>query len=288
MQTQIPDIAAYLACINWCRSNEWAFNSFAKPFLNLFHRHHTILGREEYYEAVLRLCRVKPRNPLAVYRDELVRNDLVRRNYVGAIDSGRLQKKYKVYEDKILLQEANVVHYYALIREVQPAIVVETGTAAGSMTAWVLAALAANKKGKLISIDLPPVAGKLVMDLTISKADVGFLIPREYHERWEYLMGDAKILLPRVLADNEVDVFIHDSLHTRSHMLFEYNVARCLMKPGKIILSDDILWNRSFFDFVRSHQLTSLACISNPNLGVTVNVFDEYETGIGTDVIRLG
>lgn len=286
MQTQIADIAAYVALINWFRSNEWAFNSFGKPLLNLFYRRHALLGREEYYDEVVRLCGVKPRNPLKFYMDELVGNELVRRNYLGALESGRLQKKYRVYEDKILLQEANVVHYYALIREVQPAIVVETGTAAGSMTAWVLAALAANQKGKLISIDLPPVAGKLVMDLTISKADVGFLIPAEYHGRWDYLLGDAKILLPRVMAENAVDVFIHDSLHTRSHMLFEYNVARCLMKPGKVILSDDILWNSSFFDFVRSHQLKSLACISNPNLGVTVNVFDEHETAIGTDIIR--
>ena len=286
MQSQTADIAAYLAFVNWSRRNERIFSSWGKFAQKVFQTRHTILPRSDYYEAVLRLCGISPRKALSDYRDELLKNDLVRRNYVGAIEEGRLEKKYRVYEEKIGRNEGNVVNYYALIREFQPNVVVETGTAAGSMTAWVLAALEANVKGKLISIDLPPVKGKLAMDLTITKADVGFLVPREYHHRWEYLLGDAKVMLPRVCAENEVDVFIHDSLHTRTHMLFEYNVARCLMKPNKVILSDDILWNRSFFDFVRSHKLRSLGCISNPNLGMTVNKFDDYELGVGTGIVR--
>jgi predicted O-methyltransferase YrrM len=193
--------------------------------------------------------------------------------------------KHRQYEDRFS-NEANIVNYYAIIREIEPNIVAETGTATGSMTSWVLAALEANENGQLISIDIPPVQGKLAMDLTINKDEIGFLIPREYHHRLEYICGDAKVMLPRVLADNPADVFIHDSLHTRTHMLFEYNVARCLMRPNTVILSDDILWNGAFFSFLKSHHLTGLGCISNPNLGLTVNAFDEYELKVGTDIIR--
>ncbi|TAJ07491.1 MAG: class I SAM-dependent methyltransferase [Planctomycetota bacterium] len=176
-----------------------------------------------------------------------------------------------------------VALYYGLLRELRPAVVVETGTAAGSLTSFVMAALARNAHGRLISIDIPPVAGKLQMNLSVAAESVGFFIPPAYRERWTYLEGDAKRLLPRVLAEERVDVFIHDSLHTVTHMLFEYAVARALLREGGLILSDDILWNDAFASFLHANRLYGYAPFSQPGTGVVVNRFDSFEkqSGIG-------
>jgi hypothetical protein len=64
--------------------------------------------------------------------------------------------------------------------------------------------------------------------------------------RWDYRKGDAKRLLPSVLLDENVDLFVHDSLHTTSHMAFEYATARALFGEKAIITPDDILWNQAF------------------------------------------
>jgi predicted O-methyltransferase YrrM len=243
-----------------------------------------IVDNKDYYSKVCALISLSPKQGFDYYKKEILDNIPLRQAYEKAINDKKIPQKHKRYELRFN-NSANVVNYYALIRETKPDIVVETGTATGSMTAWVLSALEANGKGELISIDIPPKAGELTMAISIGTDDIGFLIPHEYRHRWKYIVGDAKVQLPKVMAENKVDIFIHDSLHTRTHMLFEYNVARCLIKPQGIIMSDDILLNGSFFQFLKSHKLKGLGCISNPNLGLTVNTYDEYETTIGTGII---
>ena len=91
--------------------------------------------------------------------------------------------------------------------------------------------------------------------------------------------------MPEIFQKNDVNFFIHDSLHTRTHMMFEYAVARALMKPNSIIASDDILWNNIFDDFLKAHNLIGYSPNCNPNIGVTVNDFDSFETNIGLGII---
>lgn len=218
-----------------------------------------------------------PRRALDDYLVELLADDALRDQYTRALERGWIGIKHARYEDRCHLV-ANVINYYALIRELMPDVVVETGTATGSMTSWILAALARNERGKLVSIDIPPVAGTLTMNMSIEQERVGFLIPPGYRTRWECIFGDARLLLAQTLIEHPADVFIHDSLHTPTHMLFEYTVARALMRPGSLILSDDVLSNRAWIDFLTAHRLKGLGCASNPNLGLAVNVFDELET----------
>ena len=286
MNEQHHDIKNYLRFIQKARRNEWLLSSPFSRIQNLFCRNHTILPRTKYFHTILDCLNISHNHSLLIYKNELLENELLKKTYLKAVEMKRIPKKYHTYEERFTC-EAKIVNFYALIREMGPNVVVETGTAAGTMSSWILAALEKNGKGKLISIDIPPSKGKLGMDLTVSREDIGFLIPSEYRGRWEYIVGDSKEILPRVLIDEEVDVFFHDSLHTRSHMLYEYNVAHCLMKPGKVILSDDVLMNKAWFHFVNSHGLTGLACISNPNLGFTVNKFDEYEIRLGVDVVKM-
>src|SRR6266581_3100545 len=46
-----------------------------------------------------------------------------------------------------------------------------------------------------------------------------------------------------------IDVFIHDSLHTYDHMLWEYRAAYDHIRPGGLLISDDALWNSAFSEF---------------------------------------
>lgn len=256
-----------------------------KYLQHLFVKNHTIYKDKGYFDYVMNFVSIIPKHNFEFYKNELLSNVFLKRNYIAALNDQKIRKKYKTYELRFE-NVAHVVDYYALMRELKPKVVVETGTARGSMTSWVLAALEKNGIGKLISIDIPSVEGEFTMDISVGKGDTGLLIPREYHHRWHFICGDAKIYLPKVLSENEVDVFIHDSLHTRTHMLFEYNVARALMKPDAVILSDDILWNNAWFSFISSHKLTGIGCVSNPNLGLTLNLFDDFEKEIGIGIIR--
>jgi len=133
---------------------------------------------------------------------------------------------------------------YAVCRALRPAVVVETGVAYGVTAAFILQALHANEKGELHSVDLPP----LRQD---SDRFVGAAIPSTLRSRWHLHRGSSRRVLPRLLAElGSVDVFIHDSLHTRANMLAEFGQAEHrLTRPG-ILLADDIQWNDAFAQWV--------------------------------------
>ncbi len=238
------------------------------------------------YEAIFKDLNSSPAHTLQYYVEELVGNAELSQKWQWAVAQYKLDK-YRDWEERVRSRPGNVALYYALIRERRPDVIVETGTATGSMTSFLLAALERNNKGKLISIDIPPKQGQLTMDITLPASQIGYWIPESFRSRWDYRIGDAKLLLPKVMTEEKVDVFVHDSLHTRTHMLFEYSVARCLMPAGGLIISDDILWNNVFDDFLALNSLRGYAPLSNPNIGCFINSFDEFEHGIGTDVVNF-
>ena len=49
-----------------------------------------------------------------------------------------------------------------------------------------------------------------------------------------------------------MDAFFHDSLHTFDHMTFEYRTAWPFLRPGGVLLSHDVHWNRAFPRFASS------------------------------------
>ncbi|CAM8659979.1 Methyltransferase domain containing protein [Oxalobacteraceae bacterium] len=244
-----------------------------------------IIPDKEIYTTILGEMGKKTSNEFSYYLEELISDRQLEEQFTSMCKEHGVTK-YKNWSDKVTRSPGNAVIYYALIREVMPQVVVETGTATGSMTAYILAALNKNGKGILKSIDIPPVKGHLTMNLSLASGDIGYWIPEVYRKRWTYLEGDAKLLLPTVMADEKVDFFIHDSLHTRSHMMFEYSVARALMPRGAIIASDDVLWNNSYDDFLMINRLRGYAPYTNPNIAVAVNSFDAFEIGQGLDVVR--
>ena len=136
--------------------------------------------------------------------------------------------------------------YYALIRLMRPGVVVETGVNNGFSTRFLLLAMERNGCGMLHSIDLPTPKE----DVRQIGKDIGWLVPDRLRGRWQLHMGDAKELLPKLLKTlGAVDIFIHDSLHTYDHMLFEYRTAWPHVRAGGILVSDDTDFNSAFPEF---------------------------------------
>lgn len=123
---------------------------------------------------------------------------------------------------------------YAICRAIRPERVVETGVSYGATTAHILQALAKNGSGHLWSVDLPPLRKD-------AHEIVGSAVPEGLKSRWTLVTGNSRRVLPTVLAEaGEIDIFIHDSLHTYKNELFEFSSAWPALRPGGVLISDDI------------------------------------------------
>lgn len=141
-----------------------------------------------------------------------------------------------------------VLYQYAIIRALRPALVVETGVASGVSTSYILLALTVNGTGTLHSIDVDDPAY-----VPPGKA-LGWVVPEWLRARWTLHRGDAREVLPHLLPRLPLlDVFIHDSLHTYDHMMFEFATAYPRIRPGGFMLADDALWNEAFERFGSLH-----------------------------------
>lgn len=133
---------------------------------------------------------------------------------------------------------------YALVRAVQPDLVVETGVAQGITSAHIAAGLEDNGHGRLESIDLPPTA------LVVNRL-VGVHMPPSLRRRWHYHWGSATRLLPQVLRRARPDIFVHDSDHRYHHMRWELACAWDALPPGGWVVADDVDLHTAFEDFCR-------------------------------------
>lgn len=156
---------------------------------------------------------------------------------------------------------------YLLIRILRPEIVVETGVASGRSSSFILQALEDNKNGKLISIDLPKFyqtekpetyitkEGNVeLMSFVPEESKPGWLVPDKLRHRWQLILGDSKIELPKILDKiDSVDIFYHDSDHSYESMMLEYETAWPKLTRNGFLVSDDIKWNGAWNDFVDKH-----------------------------------
>jgi hypothetical protein len=159
---------------------------------------------------------------------------------------------------------------------IRPDVVIETGVAHGISSRIVLEALARNDRGHLWSIDLPhPLNHKL-------HGQTGAAVPDESRSRWTYLEGESeKMLPPLVKKVGNVELFIHDSLHTAKNTLFEMEQAASIMSPGGVMLVDDIRGHDGFATFARRHpEFTTVLCSTADRLaGFGVAVYPATAAG---------
>ena len=152
------------------------------------------------------------------------------------------------------------VYLYAVLRKLRPRLAVETGVANGFSTAFSLLALQANGEGHLHSVDLPREVGREYEPGTFYEgegragippgSEPGWLIPSELRDRWTLILGRSQEELPPLLARlGTVDSFMHDSEHSFECMWFEFNAVWPLLRPGGVLISDDVNSTEAFFRF---------------------------------------
>lgn len=166
-------------------------------------------------------------------------------------DLSRIREYIKEANANVIGQNDYNYFLYAITRILKPKVVVETGVNEGYSSQAILSAMNLNNFGKLYSIDLPNVInapdGK---SYNLNGKEVGYIVPFHLRKRWELRFGDSKILLYPLLSElEEIDIFIHDSLHTYDHMLYEYMAAWPFINKNSLLISHDIQMNPAFKKF---------------------------------------
>lgn len=131
---------------------------------------------------------------------------------------------------------------YLVCRAIMPELVLETGVNTGRSSLVILNALKENGKGRLVSIDLPsPDRTREQGGGDVADKGPGQLVPETLRKGWDLRLGDARQLLPESLEElGSPDLFIHDSDHSYDHMLWELKTAAAVMKPGGLLMADDL------------------------------------------------
>jgi predicted O-methyltransferase YrrM len=158
---------------------------------------------------------------------------------------------------------------YALMRELQPETVVETGVCNGFSTAFLLLGLDRNGVGELHSLDLPDVVGEVYDPGTFWEGkrgaaippgkDPGWVIPDELRGRWRLVLGRSQEELPPLLERlGTLDFFMHDSEHSYECMRFEFETAWPALRDGGVLIADDWDWNDAFMELAQETHRTAV------------------------------
>lgn len=113
--------------------------------------------------------------------------------------------------------------WYAMVRALEPDLVVETGTDKGLGSIVLAAAILRNGHGRLITIDVNPAAG--------------YLIGGRWAQVVDYVQGDSHTVLRNIA--NPIGLFIHDSVHTPVHELEEYRLIEPNLSDESVVTSDN-------------------------------------------------
>ncbi len=131
---------------------------------------------------------------------------------------------------------------WCLIRRLHAGKIVETGVAHGVTSRIILEAL--QGRGHLWSIDLPP---SWAPEL---HREIGAAVGTWPSDQWSLILGPSRRHLPRLLHTiAPIDIFVHDSHHSKYNMLFEMTRAWGALRPGGAMVVDDIDLNAAFEEF---------------------------------------
>lgn len=165
--------------------------------------------------------------------------------------------KLSAYSGGVTVGGANEALYY-FIRALRPKFVVETGVASGFSTSYILQGLEDNQLGELHSVDNPNTdprgyrteSGGWDTVHVRTREEVGMVVPQNLRRRWHLHLGTSRDILPKLLSQlGVIDIFWHDSDHSRSNMFAEFSSAWPHLSEGGLLLADDAVQNTAFRDF---------------------------------------
>lgn len=138
---------------------------------------------------------------------------------------------------------ADVDLLYACVRAWRAERVVETGVAFGWSSLAILAAMAGRPAGRLVSVDLPYLRAN-------SDAQVGLAVPETLRPGWTLLRGADRDFLEKAIAQAApLDLAHYDSDKSYPGRIWAYGLLFDALRPGGLLISDDIQDNHAFFDF---------------------------------------
>lgn len=158
--------------------------------------------------------------PLAAYRNLIAR--AFHRHYYR---SGVWQETYWLGV-RVWKTPLDLWIYQELLHELQPDLIIETGTLAGGSAYYLASICELLGKGRVISIDIEDVNG------------------RPAHDRVEYLQGsstapDTIVRVRRSAERADQVLVILDSEHSRQHVLAEMSAYGPLVSPGSYLIVED-------------------------------------------------
>lgn len=201
------------------RSARWLFTS---------REHHnytydlTELNREHLVWFVAAVCPKATAKEIRGYLEEIDGDDALRRHVLDTTSrAGR-----RGLADRSV-RYGRRIGWYALLRALRPAHVVESGVDKGLGSCVVAAALLRNAEdgspGRLTALDINPEAGYLV-----------------HAEPWasviDLRIGDSLETIPGLAP---IDVFLHDSNHSVEHERAEFDLVESVLAEDAVLMSDN-------------------------------------------------
>ncbi len=198
------------------------------------------------------------------FEDELRELDVYVEEFFRGLESKKYPSKEKPYPIDYSINSDSRKFLYILCRIIKPENIIETGVAYGLSSIYILKALDKNNFGTLHSIDA-------VFRPWQNKNMIGSIIPDELKKRWRFIFGKSSEKLEEVFNNtSDVQIFIHDSLHTYKNMMFEFNCAGKNLSPNGMIISDDVLDNDAFFDFTNQKGFENYLVKVKQDLGLGI------------------
>lgn len=146
-----------------------------------------------------------------------------------------------------------------LVMHLRPSVVVETGVAHGRSTRGILEALANNHSehpetaiGALHSIEVDPRTN--AEDLRKS-------------QNWNFHLLNRDLSFTEAMSKiGAIDMFVHDSDHGYENQLMEYRAAWEALRPGGVLVSDDVSWSWAFHDFCKDVKRSPILLFEAPKV----------------------
>ncbi|RAO17968.1 hypothetical protein MED15_03311 [Micromonospora noduli] len=183
----------------------------------------TSLSRNHLAWFVSVVCDI-PVKQVRAYLGEIESDDGLRQHLLAAIAAS----DRRGLADKEI-RYARRIGWYAIVRATRPTHVVETGVDKGLGSVVLASALLRNAQeghpGRVTSLDINPEAGYLAR-----------VAP--WSEVVDLVIGDSIASIGAL--DRPVDLFLHDSDHSRAHEKREFDAVEPKLAPGAILLTDNV------------------------------------------------